>query len=82
MVNDLAIATGFPIQLIVSRGSNVFQAHDPSSLRCGLHRARESVCRASGFVQVGFEEVCAEQHSPGLVAIKRRNDDQSAGRFR
>jgi len=37
---------------------DVFQAQEPSNLRCGLHRARESVCRVSGFVQVGFEEVC------------------------
>jgi len=31
-----------------------FKLTIPTNLRCGLHRARESVCRVSGFVQVGF----------------------------
>jgi len=60
MVIDLAISTGLPIQLIVSRGPNLFQSHDPSILPCGLHRARESVRRVSGFVEVGFWEVAVQ----------------------
>jgi len=54
MVIDLTLSAWFGTGLIVTRDSIISQARNLSNLRCGLDRARGSVRRASGFVQIAF----------------------------
>jgi len=54
MVIDLAISAWFGTRFIVTRDSIISQAGNLSSLQCGLDRARGSVRRTSGFVQISI----------------------------
>ena len=54
MVIDLARSAWFGTRLIVTRDSIISQARNLSNLRCGLDRARGSVRRTNGFVQIAI----------------------------